>query len=233
MQRHHRGTPPTEASRGRAGGLADASLSIAARDERRRLRRRLRAVRRALPPAVQRTAAQRLARRLAAARWLRQHERCTAYHADDGELDPRVFQRRHRAGNALALPRIVAGRLRFGAAVRGRAPGRYGILAPRGATQPSWRFAVVLLPLVGFNRTGARLGRGGGYYDRALAERPGRPRPLRVGLGFAFQETAHLQSAGWDARLDIIVTPEATIVVRPAVAVRARVVAGGWGQAVD
>jgi 5-formyltetrahydrofolate cyclo-ligase len=50
---------------------------------------------------------------------------------------------------------------------------------------PDW----LLVPLVGFDRRGVRLGYGGGFYDRyLLARRGGRRGVTAVGLGFAAQE---------------------------------------------
>ena len=48
-------------------------------------------------------------------------------------------------------------------------PNRYGILEPAGTAEiPLLRFDVILMPLVGWDRRGSRLGMGGSYYDRAL-----------------------------------------------------------------
>ena len=47
----------------------------------------------------------------------------------------------------------------------------------------------LLVPLVGFDERGYRLGYGGGYYDRTLAGFP--TRPLAIGIGY---ELAHLQT---------------------------------------
>ena len=47
----------------------------------------------------------------------------------------------------------------------------------------------LLVPLVGFDDTGYRLGYGGGYYDRTLASLPARP--LAIGVGY---ELAHLRT---------------------------------------
>jgi len=51
----------------------------------------------------------------------------------------------------------------------------------------------LLVPLVGFDEMGYRLGYGGGYYDRTLASFPARPLAIGVGYEFAHLETIHPQ----------------------------------------
>jgi len=68
----------------------------------------------------------------------------------------------------------------------------------------------VLVPVVGFDRRGNRLGMGAGFYDRALRRRldAGRPwrRPRLVGVAFARQELPGIAASAWDVPLDLIVT---------------------------
>jgi 5-formyltetrahydrofolate cyclo-ligase len=63
---------------------------------------------------------------------------------------------------------------------------------------------VVLVPGLGWDRRGARLGRGAGYYDRLLAD-PDR-RAFACGVFFAAQEFERLPTDPWDVPLDAIVT---------------------------
>jgi 5-formyltetrahydrofolate cyclo-ligase len=63
---------------------------------------------------------------------------------------------------------------------------------------------VLIAPGVGFDRTGVRLGRGGGHYDRAI--RQYRPPVAVVGLAFAFQVISSLPRREWDEAVDFIVT---------------------------
>jgi 5-formyltetrahydrofolate cyclo-ligase len=63
---------------------------------------------------------------------------------------------------------------------------------------------VVLLPGVAFDRSGWRLGRGGGHYDRAFPGSPGDP--WLVGVGYAFQWIAEVPHDSRDRRVDAIVT---------------------------
>jgi 5-formyltetrahydrofolate cyclo-ligase len=55
-----------------------------------------------------------------------------------------------------------------------------------------------------FDRSGWRLGRGGGHYDRAFSESPGDP--WLVGVGYAFQWIAEVPHDSRDRRVDAIVT---------------------------
>ena len=64
----------------------------------------------------------------------------------------------------------------------------------------------VLLPLLGFDHQGFRLGQGGGYYDRALASLRFR-RPLLVGLAYDCQRVEVVPREAWDQPLDAVVTP--------------------------
>ena len=61
----------------------------------------------------------------------------------------------------------------------------------------------VLVPGIAFDPRGVRLGRGGGWYDRALARHP---HGVRVGLAYALQIVPHVPEAPWDVRVHAIVT---------------------------
>lgn len=95
-------------------------------------------------------------------------------------------------------------------------PNRYGIPEPADASHavPASLVDVVLVPLLGFDRQGNRLGMGGGYYDRTFAflqdeERPATP--LLVGIGYAFQERTDLVPQTWDVPMDYIATDQELI----------------------
>ena len=75
---------------------------------------------------------------------------------------------------------------------------------------------VVLTPLLAFDRKGFRLGYGGGYYDRTLAELRRTGEVTAIGLGFAAQELAALPSEPWDQTLDMILTECGLITVERA-----------------
>lgn len=65
---------------------------------------------------------------------------------------------------------------------------------------------VLVVPMVGFDRRGYRLGYGGGFYDRTLeALRAKRP-TLAVGFAFSAQEMVEVPIDQYDQRLDLLVT---------------------------
>lgn len=118
------------------------------------------------------------------------------------------------AGKAVYYPRLTDERerievvpLRDRAALR---PGAYGILEPHGEaalTLPALEGLLICVPGVAFSVAGVRLGRGGGHYDRLLAELA--PPAITVGLAYSFQLIDELPSMHHDRRLDFIVTESA------------------------
>jgi len=62
---------------------------------------------------------------------------------------------------------------------------------------------IILVPLLGFDRQGTRLGQGAGYYDRALARQSA---TIRIGLAWSVQEFEILPADPWDMPLDAILT---------------------------
>ena len=90
---------------------------------------------------------------------------------------------------------------------------RFNILEPiaKGAPENIRHFDLILVPLVAFDRSGNRLGMGGGFYDRALAFKNhhlSTPRPRLIGVAHHFQEVDNITPQPWDVRLDGILTDQ-------------------------
>jgi 5-formyltetrahydrofolate cyclo-ligase len=90
------------------------------------------------------------------------------------------------------------------------APGAFGILEPAAAgalEAGELGPALVCVPGVAFTPAAARLGRGGGYYDRLLAALSAEA--VTAGLGYSFQLIDRLPEQLHDRRLDLVVTESA------------------------
>lgn len=92
--------------------------------------------------------------------------------------------------------------------------GRYGVSEPdlECVVCPVNRLDVTIVPGLGFDRDGRRLGRGKGFYDRLLADASG----LLWGVGHDAQLTDQLPVEPHDVVLNSIVTPSRWVDVRPA-----------------
>lgn len=76
---------------------------------------------------------------------------------------------------------------------------------------------VIFLPLMAFDDRCQRVGRGAGFYDRALAfvkENRYSRRPCLIGLAYEFQKIEQITSDSWDVPLDIVVTEKRVYVNR-------------------
>jgi 5-formyltetrahydrofolate cyclo-ligase len=82
---------------------------------------------------------------------------------------------------------------------------RFGTLRPVGEERVP---DMLLVPLLAFDRRGYRLGYGGGFYDRTLAELAGR---LAIGCGFAAQELDEVPAGPYDVPLAAIATERGVI----------------------
>ena len=123
------------------------------------------------------------------------------------EFDPRftIYEFR-RQGATAALPVVVrkAAPLKFrqwwpGAPVT---QGVFDLPVPDGTAEV--RPQALLIPPVGFDAQGYRLGYGGGYFDRTLAALS--PQPLKIGVAFELSRIATIHPQSYDVPMDFIVT---------------------------
>ncbi len=73
---------------------------------------------------------------------------------------------------------------------------------------------ILLVPLLAFDRAGARLGYGGGYYDLTLAQLRSHKAVIAVGIAYAIQEIDRVPTTARDATLDLVLTEREVIDLR-------------------
>ncbi len=89
-------------------------------------------------------------------------------------------------------------------------PGPFGVEEPAERIPAALENVdVVIIPLVAFDRHGARLGYGRGFYDRFLRTLPRTVE--RIGLAFSIQEAEHIPTLTHDEPLDTIITEQEII----------------------
>lgn len=190
--------------------------------DRAALRHDLRARRRAIPAAQRIAAADALAARLLDLPRAPTAGYVAGYWALDGEIALHAWQTRLPRGCIYCLPVLQPETLKF-APWRFGDPlvtNRYGIPEPDVAASSlldAADLALIVMPLVGFDPRGHRLGMGGGWYDRTLAFRQEAPAPpWLVGAAFDEQRVDVLDAAAWDVALDAVCTPTTTYDCTPA-----------------
>ncbi|GFD71870.1 5-formyltetrahydrofolate cyclo-ligase [Tenacibaculum sp. KUL113] len=196
------------------------------------LRKELREARRALSAVQQEEAARGIAEQLHQLPLLKRARNIAGYLVNDGEVDLGPYiasQWQSTPSKQFALPvlhPVCKGHLLFlfYSSHTALVKNKYKIKEPALSCQnvlPTSQCDVILMPLVGFDIKGNRLGMGGGYYDRTLAftqtKRHSRDQlcpknPKLVGIAHDIQEVKSLPIAPWDVPLDAIVTPTRTLI---------------------
>lgn len=212
----------------RMTGQPDSTTALPqSRDQdRRALRRSLRQQRRALTPKQQQAAASRLTQRLRKLPEIQRARHLALYLPNDGEIDPTpllAWLKRRNAHAYLPVLKPLAENSLWFVHYHPGTPmvaNRFGILEPctrhaanTARRRPVWALDVILLPLVGFDEYGERLGMGGGFYDRTLAAtQRGGPRPRLIGVAHDCQGVERLPTAPWDVPLDAIVSDRRLVI---------------------
>jgi len=191
--------------------------------DKQALRQQLRAKRRGVLAQQQRSAAVAVAAQVQSLSAFQRANTIALYLANDGELSPEVLlQQCSQLGKQCYLPVVAENQQMSFAHYQPGArlqANRFGILEPLSCAPriPAQDLDLVLMPLVGFDRSGARLGMGGGYYDRAFdflnpaGIRPQAQGPKLFGLAYSLQEVERLEVASWDIPLDAIITEREVI----------------------
>ena len=183
---------------------------------RQSLRTELRSKRRNVPESQQILAAEELCQQFIGLGLHLRFSRIGLYWPVDGEISPLpLLYQLSAMGTHCFLPQLHPfnkKNVRFARYTPGDAlvPNRYSISEPNTAEiSPIWSLDLLLIPLVGFDSAGGRLGMGGGYYDRSLAvSTKTHFGPLRIGLAHRCQEVEHVPVADWDIPMNGILTDD-------------------------
>lgn len=180
------------------------------------LRERARAARKAIPAGVRREKEARIRERLLALPEVARARTIAAYVGIHSEVDTRVLiEELLMAGVEVAAPvQTSATSMRFARleSLGDLASGRRGIPEPRPPHAFLDEADVILVPGLAFAPDGARLGNGGGHYDRLLEHIP---RARRVALAYDEQVAPELPREAHDVPMDVIVTDARTILCPP------------------
>jgi 5-formyltetrahydrofolate cyclo-ligase len=134
-----------------------------------------------------------------------------SYFAVGDEIDPSFITRSQQKYATIALPRAIskATPLAFHAVTGSDIlqPGYGNIPAPDGSF-PNANPDILLVPLVGVDRNGFRLGQGQGHYDATLKSLRARGKIYVIGLAYECQLVDALPCEPHDEKLDALATPE-------------------------
>lgn len=185
--------------------------------DKKKLRATLRKQRRALSHLEQKNASENLLIQFNQSKLLLKHRHIALYLGNDGELNPEILikklwtQKKHVYlpvlhpfyQNTLCFC-LIKPTSKF-------IKNRFGILEPDfkySRSIPKSFLSLVLMPLVAFDKTGNRMGMGGGFYDRSFAYKLKykHRKPRLIGIAHAFQEQTGLPLENWDVPLEGVLT---------------------------
>ena len=172
--------------------------------DKQALRGEIRLRRAALSDGYKKLASRAIADRLAAMERVQRARKLMCFYPLRGEPDLRIFMEKFvQNGGELYLPSVCGNEM---SAVRWE-PGQTLVKAECGTMQPPFektdaRPDVVITPGMAFDGRGARLGMGGGYYDRFFAENPA----IRIGVAFDEFVCEHIEMYVHDVYMDAVVS---------------------------
>ena len=183
------------------------------REQKNRSREILRRKKDAMLPEERLEKSQRICRHLMGI--IRDNETVMAYTSKEKEVNTEPLIRAlFVQGNPVVVQIIikedVSLRLSYIRDFSALVPSTFGVPEPIGSEIPAAAedLDMIILPMLGFDRAGGRIGYGAGYYDRFLSKNP----DLRkIGIAFACQEVENLPQEENDIRMDVVVTEEGIV----------------------
>lgn len=188
---------------------------------RNQLRQLIRQRRQGLSHELQQQAAVDLVRQFSNEPRLSKLQHIALYLSNDGELDTGpLIQALWQQGKSIYLPILHPHKPGFLVFQHYRpdtpmTQNKFGIFEPElDVTQLKAlpEIEMIGLPLVAFDNKGNRMGMGGGFYDRTLANAVFcQPAPILVGLAHQCQQVEQVPVESWDVPLNLVVTPEQVV----------------------
>ena len=181
------------------------------------LREQKRHCRRQLSAQIQQQHAQKVFKQLKNQSFFKQNQKMALYLASDGELDPIYIAQfatlNHQNVYLPVLHPFKKNQLWFCEWTdQPLIKNKFNIAEPDYQQSPPLDLAtldLIFVPLTVFNIKGHRLGMGGGYYDRTLANiKNEKIRPLLIGLAHDCQKATDLNIQAWDIAMDHIITEQ-------------------------
>ena len=182
-------------------------------EDKDRVRKILRGKKEAMVPAERLEKSHRICRHLM--KLIRDGETVMVFTSKEKEVNTRpLIQSLFGKGNPVVVPIIVREdyglRLSYLRELSALVPSTFGVPEPIGSEIPAAAkdIGTIILPMLGFDRTGGRIGYGAGYYDRFLSKNPVM---RKIGIAFACQEVGRLPVDENDIRMDVIITEDGIV----------------------
>jgi 5-formyltetrahydrofolate cyclo-ligase len=183
------------------------------REQKNRVRQVMRCNREAMTPEGRRDRSQKICSRILSL--IHNGETVMVYSAKELEVNtlPLIHSLLDR-GQPVVVPIIVKAdvslRLSYLRDLSVLVPSTFNVPEPIGNEIPARPEDVdtIILPMLGFDRKGGRLGYGAGYYDRFLARNP---RIRKIGIAFACQEVESIPVDENDIHMNCIITEEGIV----------------------
>jgi 5-formyltetrahydrofolate cyclo-ligase len=183
------------------------------REEKNRTRQQMRTNREALTPAERLEKSRRICRHVMGL--INDGQTVMVYSAKELEANTLpIINSLLARGNPVVVPIIekadVSLRLSYLKDLSVLVPSTFAVPEPIGNEIPADPADIhtILLPMLGFDRHGGRLGYGAGYYDRFLAKNP---QIRRIGIAFACQEAERVPVDENDIHMNCIITEEGIV----------------------
>lgn len=149
-----------------------------------------------------------ICRQIQCHKWFQQAEEIYFYYPLGKEVNLlSLAQKALDLGKKAAFPKVDGKEMDFyqTASLNEFQEGCFHVMEPVGKEKAYEKNALVLVPGLGFDVFGGRIGYGGGYYDRYFSRRPHR---YKLGVSYAGQLTEILCREPHDILMDGVVTEE-------------------------